>query len=122
MTSMLKLGFAGCALAGLAMGPMLGASSLLIVWAWLACALFAMGFAYGPLGGWLPALFPAEVRYTGVSITFNAGGIIGGALTPVVASWLAGKGGLNLVGVYLVAAGALSLGGLLLLRKRAATA
>ncbi len=59
---------------------MLGAASLFIVFLWLAFALFVMGFAYGPLGGWLPELFPAEVRYTGVSMTFNIGGILGGAL------------------------------------------
>ncbi|WP_447407646.1 MFS transporter, partial [Clostridium perfringens] len=64
---MLAIGFAGCIAAGLSMGPMLGAGSLAMVFAWLAFALFVMGFAYGPLGGWLPALFPAGVRYTGVS-------------------------------------------------------
>jgi hypothetical protein len=91
---------------------------LWIVFVWLAASLFAMGFAYGPLGGWLPSLFEPGVRYTGVSITFNLGGIIGGALAPIAAQALAARGGLGLVGVYLVAAGILSLGGLMLLRRR----
>ncbi len=112
----LALGFAGCVLVGLAMGPMLGAGSLVVIFLWLALALFVMGFAYGPLGGWLPGLFPAGVRYTGVSMTFNLGGIIGGASAPIAAEWLVGRGGLGLVGMYLVAAGVLSLGGLALLR------
>jgi len=115
---MLRWGFAGAAVSGLLMGPMLGAASLFVVFLWLAFSLFVMGFAYGPLGGWLPELFPAEVRYTGVSMTFNVGGILGGAMAPIVASWLAGKGGLGLVGVYLMVAGLLSFGGLALLRKR----
>ncbi len=46
---MLRLGFAGCVLVGIAMGPMLGSGSLAIVFVWLAAALFVMGFAYGPL-------------------------------------------------------------------------
>jgi MFS family permease len=118
-TAMLRLGFAGCVIAGLLMGPMLGATSLLVVFAWLAFALFAMGFAYGPLGGWLPSLFEPGVRYTGVSVTFNLGGIIGGALAPIFAQMLADKGGLDLVGAYLVVAGVLSLGGLMLLKRSA---
>jgi len=117
---MLGWGFAGTALAGLLIGPMLGASSLLVVGAWLAFALFVMGFAYGPLGGWLPSLFPAGVRYTGVSLAFNFGGIIGGGLAPIIAQALADRGGLGLVGAYLVVAGALSLGALALVRPRGA--
>lgn len=116
--AMLGTGFVGCIVAGLAMGAMLGSGSLVVIWAWLAFALFTMGFAYGPLGGWLPSLFPAGVRYTGVSVTFNAGGIIGGALAPIVAQALADRGGLALVGAYLVAAGVLSLGGLAVVRGR----
>ena len=114
---MLRWGFAGCVLSGLLMGPMLGAVSLWIVFAWLAFSLFAMGFCYGPLGGWLPSLFEPGVRYTGVSITFNLGGIFGGALAPIAAQALAEQGGLNLVGAYLVAAGVLSLVGLTVLRR-----
>ena len=113
---MLRLGFLGCAVSGLLMGPMLGATSLWIVFAWLALSLFAMGFAYGPLGGWLPSLFDAGVRYTGVSIAFNLGGILGGALAPIAAQKLAEAGGLGLVGIYLIGAALLSLGGLALLK------
>jgi MFS family permease len=116
--TMLRWGFAGCVISGLLMGPMLGATSLWIVFAWLALSLFAMGFAYGPLGGWLPSLFEASVRYTGVSITFNLGGIIGGALAPIAAQALAIRGGLTLVGAYLVVAGVLSLSGMALLKRR----
>jgi len=114
---MLVIGFIGCMVAGLAMGPMLGAGSLVVVFLWLAFALFVMGFAYGPLGGWLPSLFPAGVRYTGVSMTFNLGGILGGAVAPIAAEALAQRG-LGWIGLYLVGAGVLSLGGLALLRGR----
>ena len=51
-----------------------------------------MGFVYGPLGAWLPSLFPARVRYTGVSVAFNIAGVLGGALTPIAAVWLAAQG------------------------------
>lgn len=116
--AMLRLGFVGCIVSGVLMGPLLGAASLWLVFGWLAFSLFAMGFAYGPLGGWLPSLFEPGVRYTGVSVTFNLGGIIGGALAPIAAQALAVRGGLALVGGYLVVAGILSFGGLALLRQR----
>lgn len=115
----LAMGFVGCLGAGLLMGVMLGSGSLLLIWAWLSAALFAMGFAYGPTGAWLPRLFPAEVRYTGVSITFNVASILGGAMAPIAAEWLAARGGLALVGSYLVVAGVLSLIGLLMVSRGA---
>ena len=106
----------GCvATIGVAMllAPMLGSGSLVEVWLYLSLALFVMGFVYGPLGAWLPDLFPARVRYTGASLAFSVGGILGGGLTPLIAQALADRGGLAYVGVYLGAAAALSLVALL---------
>jgi MFS family permease len=96
--------------------PMMGSGSLVLIWAFLSLALFAMGLVYGPLGSWLPGLFPARVRYTGASVAFNMAGIIGGALAPIVAQALADRGGLVLVGAYLAVMAAVSFGGLLLSR------
>lgn len=115
----LRWGCVGAVVAGLLLAPTLGSGSLPIVFAGLAFALFVMGFVYGPLGAWLPGLFPARVRYTGVSLAFNMAGIIGGGLTPVAAQALATAGGLNSVGLYLAAASLLSLGALFALRARA---
>jgi MFS family permease len=67
------------------------------VFVWLSFALVAMGFVYGPVGAWLPSLFPPRVAYTGTAIAFNLGGVIGGGLTLLVAVWLAGAGGLSLL-------------------------
>ena len=103
---------------GAVMAGMMGAGSLAMVWAWLSLALFVMGFVYGPLGAFLPSLFPPRVRYTGASMVFNVGGIIGGGLTPVIAQSLANAGGLMPVGGYLAGAAALSFVGLLTLRTR----
>ena len=109
---------AGTVAAGLVMGPLMESGSLFSVFLFLAFALACMGFVYGPLGAWLPGLFPPLARYTGASIAFNVGGILGGALTPFVAELLARKGGLTLVGLYLAGAAAVSLVALLLVGKR----
>ncbi len=111
---------AGCIAAiatGLAVAPLLGSGSMPLVFVYLALSLFVMGFVYGPLGAWLPGLFPARVRYTGTSMAFNLGGIIGGGLAPVIAQTLADAGGLEPVGWYLAAISGASLIALLLLKK-----
>ncbi len=114
----LMLGCVATVPVGLVMPLLLVPGSLASVALWLALGLFVMGFVYGPLGGWLPSLFPARVRYTGVSVTFNIGGILGGGLTPLIAAWLVKQGGLGLVGLYLAGAGVLSLVGLLLVSRK----
>jgi MFS family permease len=110
---------AGCGLGaplGFVLAPMFG-GGLVAIAAFLSMALFVMGLLYGPLGAWLPSLFPARVRYTGVSIAFNMGGIFGGALTPFAAQALAQRGGLAWVGGYLTLASLVSLVALVLLPK-----
>ncbi len=109
----------GCgltALAGAVLAPLLGSGSLGNAFVFLSLALLAMGFVYGPLGAWLTGLYPVRVRYTATSVAFNIGGIIGGGLTPVIAQLLAQRGGLGLVGWYLVGAAALSAVGILATR------
>ena len=103
---------------GFLLSPMLGSGSLAIIWLFLSLALFTMGFVYGPLGAWLPGLFPARVRYTGASLAFNFGGIFGGGLAPLVAQALAEHGDLRLVGVYLGTAAIVSLCSLLAIPSR----
>jgi MFS family permease len=110
-------GCVGAVLVGLLMGPLFGSGSLLLVWLFLSIALLVMGFVYGPLGAFLPELFPARVRYTGASVTFNVGGILGGALAPIAAQALAQTGGLFYVGLYISVAGLISLVALLALRN-----
>ena len=114
----LMAGCVGAVAVGLAMGAVMGAGSLLLIWLWLSAALLAMGFVYGPLGAFLPSLFPPRVRYTGASIAFNVGGILGGGLAPMVAQALSEKGGLTPVGLYLAGAALLSLVGLVGLKAR----
>src|SRR3546814_5413254 len=67
-------------LMGFLFGPSLASESWPLIFLGLAAALFVMGLVYGPLGSWLTGLFPVRVRYTGASVAFNAGGILGGAM------------------------------------------
>lgn len=111
-TRVLAWGCVGTVAMGLVFGPLMASGTLAAIFVALSLALFLMGFVYGPLGAYLPALFPIQLRYTGSSFAFNLGGIIGGALAPIVATWLIAVQGVGLVGLYMTAAAAISLGGL----------
>jgi predicted MFS family arabinose efflux permease len=117
---MLACGAVATVVLGLVFGPVLAGGSLALVFLTLAAGLFVMGFVYGPLGGWMPTLFPVTVRYTGMSIAFNGGGIVGGAVAPIAAQMLSAAGGASLVGLFLSAAGLVTLLGVMLGRPSAA--
>ncbi|MEV7600357.1 MFS transporter [Kitasatospora sp. NPDC089797] len=82
----------------------------------LAGALVVLGCLMGPVAAFLPELFPTRVRYTGAALTYNLGGVVGGATTPLVATRLTEVyGTAQPVGWYLAVLGALALGCLWLL-------
>ncbi|NGZ86640.1 MFS transporter [Duganella aceris] len=100
---------AAIAVFGLALAPLFGSGSAVQVTVFLSVGLGLMGMTYGPLGTILSELFPAEVRYTGASLTFNLAGILGASLAPYAATWLATNYGLQYVGYYLSGAAVISL-------------
>ena len=104
---------------GFAFGPGLASGSSWIVLLTLCVAMLIAGFAYGPLGGWMTRLFPVTVRYSGISMAFNTGGILGGAVMPLAAQWMATQGQSLHVGWLLSIAGALSVVGIALARPAA---
>ena len=117
----LLLGALATMLVGMVFAAGLRSGSGLTVFATLSFALFTMGFVYGPLGGWLASLYPVSVRYSGVSVAFNAGGIIGGAVTPLLAKQMTNAGMGSSIGLLLVGAGALTLAGVITARPAPAS-
>lgn len=82
---------------------------------WINTALvLAVGLVYaalyGPEGSLFSSQFPAEVRYTGISLAVQVSGAIGGGLAPIAATWLLGQAGGDpqYVVWYLSALGALA--------------
>lgn len=115
----LLLGALATVVLGFAFGPGLSSGSLPTIFFTLSAALLVMGFVYGPLGSWLPTLFPVGVRYSGISVAFNAGGIVGGALTPLAAQWLSGQGMGAQAGLLLSLAGLVTLAGVAAAKPKA---
>jgi metabolite-proton symporter len=95
---------------GLLWSPMLSAGNVGVV-AWLILGFSLMGMTFGPMGAFLPELFPANVRYTGSGISYNVSSILGAALAPfvAVALWTLGGGSPFWVGIYLSAMAVITL-------------
>jgi len=104
------------ALYGLAYGPLFSAGSTSVI-VMLCLGLALMGMTYGPIGTVVSELFPTPVRYTGSSLAFSLGGILGASATPAIALKLATAHGINYVGYYLSASAVLSFLGLLSIRE-----
>jgi hypothetical protein len=54
-------------------------------------------------------MFATRYRYTGAGMGYNLGGVLGGAVAPLVAAQLAGSFGSYAVGIMIAAFGLLSL-------------
>jgi metabolite-proton symporter len=101
---------------GLVMGPLFSGGTTGVV-VMLALGLALMGMTYGPLGTVVSEMFPTRVRYTGSSLAFSLGGILGASLAPSIATWLAKGYGINFVGYYLAGAAVVTMVGLLMVRE-----
>jgi len=77
-----------------------------------------MAFYFAPLPGLLSSMFPAEIRGTGLSITYNVGVTLLGGIAPLVLTWLLQvTGNLNAPSFYYMAIAVLSLVGLVVVRR-----
>lgn len=84
-------------------------------------SLFAipLGLCYGPISSWYAETFPASVRFSGVSISYAIGAIVGGAFAPLIAqALLQATGTWVSIAAYLSLMTALSVVATLLLRSR----
>lgn len=102
---------------GLFFAPLFGSGNPLQIAWFLSLGMVLMGSTYGPLGAVLAELFPTEIRYTGLSMTFNLAGILGASLAPFIAVSLARSHGLHFVGYYLVCGALLTLCALLVVSR-----
>jgi metabolite-proton symporter len=83
----------------------------------VSLALGVVGLTYGPVGAMLPEIFPTRYRYTGAGMAYNLAGVLGGAVTPLLAASLTASFGSYAIGGYLSGVGVVSLLCILALRE-----
>lgn len=82
--------------------PLVGTGQVVLFALGLMILSVGLGFTYGPQAAFYAEMFPASVRFSGVSISYAIGAILGGAFAPTVAEWLVqATGGTGAVTAYL---------------------
>jgi MFS family permease len=89
--------------------PLLDTGSPIAFLIGVTVTLCIYGVANGPAGALLPEMFKSRFRYTGAGLSYNLGGIIGGAVPPILAAQIVATSSSIWVGVLLAGLAAVSL-------------
>ncbi|MCS3841893.1 MFS transporter [Microbacterium sp. AK031] len=99
--------------------PLVNTGNVGSIFAALAILTIGLGFTYGPQAALYTELFPASIRFSGVSISYAIGAIVGGAFAPTIAAAIvAATGSTEMVTWYLAGMTLIGLIATLLLRDR----
>lgn len=112
-------GWVALAIGAIVLFPLVNTGEIWLLFLGLLILTVGLGFTYGPQAALYAELFPASVRFSGVSISYAIGAILGGAFAPTIATALVqATGSTWSVSAYLVGMAALGLIATLLLRDR----
>ncbi len=102
----------GAILTGLwvfALFPLIDTGSPYAIVLAVSLGLVFLGMQYGPQAAFFTELFSTEVRYSGASLGYQLGAIVGGALAPTIAVLLWNNFGIFYVSLYIALAAVLTL-------------
>ena len=94
---------------GFALFPLINTGEPLMIGIAVTLGLTFLGMQYGPQAAYFTELFTTEVRYSGASLGYQIGAILGGALAPTIAVLLWNELGIFYVSVYILVAAILTL-------------
>lgn len=99
--------------------PLVNTADIGLLFLGLAILTVGLGFTYGPQAALYTELFPASIRFSGVSISYAIGAILGGAFAPTIAAAIVdATGSTDMVTWYLAGMTVIGLIATLLLRDR----
>ena len=94
---------------GFALFPLIDTGNPFAICFAVTMGLVFLGMQYGPQAAFFTELFSTEVRYSGASLGYQLGAIVGGALAPTIAVLLWNNFGIFYVSVYIALAAILTL-------------
>ena len=94
---------------GFALFPLVDTGNPMLIGFAITMGLLFLGMQYGPQAAYFTELFSTEVRYSGASLGYQIGAILGGALAPTIAVLLWRDFGIFFVSVYIMIAAILTL-------------
>lgn len=105
----IAVAYGGAVIWSLLLFPLLDTGSPIAFLIGVTVTLSLYGIANGPAGALLPEMFQSRFRYTGAGLSYNLGGIIGGAIPPILAAQIVANYSSIWVGVLLAALAGVSL-------------
>jgi MFS family permease len=111
---------AGAVLSGLwgfALFPLIDTGNFLLIVVGITGGLGFLGMQYGPQAAFFTELFSTHVRYSGASLGFQVGAILGGALAPTIAVLLWKNYGIVYVSAYIALASLVTIISVLMLTE-----
>ncbi|WP_448624385.1 MFS transporter [Geodermatophilus sp. URMC 64] len=98
---------------------LLDTGALPVMLAAMLALAFVLGCTVGPQSALFAELFPAHVRYSGASLGYQVGAILGGGIAPFLATWLYAQFGTTVaISAYFVTVSLISLASTLVLLRR----
>ena len=94
---------------GFALFPLIDTGNPLMITLAVTVGMIFLGMQYGPQAAYFTELFSTEVRYSGASLGYQIGAILGGALAPTIAVLLWTELGIFFVSLYILLAASLTL-------------
>jgi metabolite-proton symporter len=90
--------------------PLIDTASVPVLLVAMSALAFVLGCTVGPQSAVFAELFPAHLRYSGASLGYQVGAILGGGFAPFLATWLYARFGSTLaISAYFVVASLVSL-------------
>ncbi len=98
-----QIGYVLLGLWAIPMWALINTGNIYLYFVALLVMTVGLGLSYGPQAALYAEMFPADIRYSGVSIGYAIGAILGGAFAPMIAELVFGKTGqIWTVGLYIV--------------------
>jgi MFS family permease len=94
-------GFVAAALWSFAIMPLLDTGSPVLFGVVIDATYALLGVCLGPAAAFIPEIFATRYRYTGAGLAFNFGGVIGGAVPPLLAGVLLATAGSWAIGLMM---------------------
>ena len=111
---------AGAALLGIwafALFPLIDTGNFFLIVIAISGGLSFMAMQYGPQAAFYTELFSTQVRYSGASLGYQIGAILGGAFAPTIAVLLWKEFGIVYVSVYIAIAALVTIGSVYMLTE-----
>ena len=106
---------------GFAMFPLIDTGNFLLIVLAISGGLAFLAMQYGPQAAFYTELFSTKVRYSGASLGYQLGAILGGAFAPTLAVLLWKELGIFYVSIYIAFAALVTIASVLMLTETGGT-